>query len=88
MSERDYAEPLVRLKQLMAISPRDDWTQVQLGLAYGQLGHPEEALRYLGSEIIRGLSRSKGRSSCNARERFAEGGPQHRSEKGRNCSTR
>jgi predicted Zn-dependent protease len=60
MSERDYAEALVRLKQLMAISPKDDWAHVQLGVAYGQLGHPEEAQRYLGPELSAGYPDPKG----------------------------
>jgi tetratricopeptide (TPR) repeat protein len=60
MSERDYAEALARLKQLMAISLKDDWTQVQLGVAYNQLGHPEEALRYLGPELSAGYPDPKG----------------------------
>ncbi len=60
ISERDYAEALVRLKQLMAVSPRDNWTQVQLGVAYGQLGHPEEALHYLGPELSAGYPDPKG----------------------------
>jgi predicted Zn-dependent protease len=60
MSERDYAEALVRLKQQMAISPKDDWAHVQLGVAYGQLGHPEEAQRYLGPELSAGYPDPKG----------------------------
>lgn len=60
MSERDYGEALARLKQLMAISPKDNWTQVQLGVAYGQLGHPEETVHYLGPELSQGYPDSKG----------------------------
>lgn len=60
MSERDYAEALVRLKQLMIISPRDNWTHVQLGVTYSQLGHPEDALRYLGPELSAGYPDPKG----------------------------
>jgi tetratricopeptide (TPR) repeat protein len=60
ISERDYAEALVRLKQLTVISPRDNWTQVQLGVAYGQLGHPDEALHYLGPELSAGYPDPKG----------------------------
>ncbi len=40
MSEREYSEAIVRLKQLMAIDPLDDWTHVQLGVAYVQTGAP------------------------------------------------
>lgn len=60
MSERDYAEALVQLKQLLIISPRDNWTQVQLGVSYIQLGHPEEALRHLGPELSAGYPDPKG----------------------------
>lgn len=60
MSERDYAEALAPLKRLQAILPRDGWTQVQLGVAYGQLGHPEETLRYLGPELSAGYPDPKG----------------------------
>lgn len=60
MSEQDYGEALVRLKQLMAISPKDNWTQVQLGVAYAQLGHPEETLHYLGPELFAGYPDPKG----------------------------
>jgi tetratricopeptide (TPR) repeat protein len=60
MSERDYAEALVQLRQLVVISPKDGWTQVQLGVAYGQLGHPEEALHYLGPELSAGYPDPKG----------------------------
>lgn len=60
MSELDYAEALGPLKQLMADSPKNGWTQVQLGVAYGQLGHPEEALHYLGPELSAGYPDPKG----------------------------
>jgi tetratricopeptide (TPR) repeat protein len=60
MSERDYTEALVWLKQMMAISPKDQWTQVQLGVAYGQSGRPEEALHYLGQELAAGYPDPKG----------------------------
>ena len=60
MSERDYAEALVRLKQLAVIQPKDAWTQVELGVAYGQLGKPSEALHYLGPQLARGYPDKKG----------------------------
>ena len=60
MSERDYGEALAPLKQLMAISPKDGWTHVQLGVVYGQLGHPEEALHYLEPELSAGYPDPKG----------------------------
>jgi tetratricopeptide (TPR) repeat protein len=60
IKERNYAEALVRLKQLAAIDPGDTWTQVQLGVAYGQLGHPEQAIHYLGPALAAGYPDSKG----------------------------
>lgn len=60
MSERDYDEALVPLKQLIAISPKNGWTQVQLGVAYGQLGNPDEALHYLGPALSAGYPDPKG----------------------------
>lgn len=60
MSERDYTGALSPLEQLMAISPKDGWTRVHLGVAYGRLGHPEEALHYLGPELSAGYPDPKG----------------------------
>lgn len=60
MNERDYDSATSRLKQLLLASPNDDWTQVQLGVAYGQSGHPEEALRYLGPQLAAGYPDPKG----------------------------
>jgi tetratricopeptide (TPR) repeat protein len=60
LNERDYAEALVRLKQLAALLPRDAWTQVGLGIAYGQLGQPTEAVRYLGPQLAAGYPDRKG----------------------------
>jgi tetratricopeptide (TPR) repeat protein len=60
MKDRSYAEALVRLKQLMAIDPNDAWTQVELGVAYGQLGQPEEALRHLEPPLASGYPDNKG----------------------------
>jgi len=60
MNERDYAEALARLKELAVIQPRDAWTQVQLGLAYGQLGQPDEAVRLLGPQLAAGYPDNNG----------------------------
>jgi tetratricopeptide (TPR) repeat protein len=60
MRERDYAAALAALKQLLAIAPKNGWTRVELGVAYGQLGHPEEALRLLGPELSAGYPDPKG----------------------------
>jgi tetratricopeptide (TPR) repeat protein len=60
ISQRDYAEALLRLKQLAFILPKDAWTQVELGVTYGQLGNPSEALRYLGPQLVAGFPDKKG----------------------------
>jgi predicted Zn-dependent protease len=60
MNERNYEEAIVRLRALIASGSADDWTQVQLGVAYGQSGHPEEAVRYLEPELHAGYADKKG----------------------------
>lgn len=60
MSERNYEEAIERLRALIASGSADDWTHVQLGVAYGQSGHPEEALRYLEPELGAGYPDPKG----------------------------
>ena len=60
MTDRDYAEALARLKQLAVLEPRDPWTQVQLGVAYGQLGKPDEAVSHLVPQLASGYPDPKG----------------------------
>ena len=60
MRERNYDEAIERLRALIASGSADDWTQVQLGVAYGQSGHPQEALRYLEPELRAGYPDEKG----------------------------
>jgi tetratricopeptide (TPR) repeat protein len=60
MSERDYAEALTRLKQLAVLEPRNAWVQVEMGVAYGQLGHPAEAARFLSPQLAAGYPDKKG----------------------------
>jgi tetratricopeptide (TPR) repeat protein len=60
MNERDYAEALDRLKQLAIIQPKNAWVQVELGIAYGQLGQPAEAVRHLGPQLASGYPDRKG----------------------------
>jgi len=60
MNERDYAEALARLKELVVLHPKDAWTQVELGVAYGQLGQPDEAVNYLGSQLAAGYPDNNG----------------------------
>jgi predicted Zn-dependent protease len=60
MNERDYAEALARLKELAVVQPKDAWTQVELGVAYGQLGQPSEAVNRLGPQLAAGYPDAKG----------------------------
>ena len=60
MSERDYAEAAVQLKKLETLDPHDGWTQVQLGVVYGQSGRPEEAVHYLEPQLAAGYTDPKG----------------------------
>lgn len=60
MSERNYEEAIVRLRALVVCGSPDDWTQVQLGVAYGQSGQAEEAVRYLEPELRAGYPDQKG----------------------------
>jgi predicted Zn-dependent protease len=60
MSERQYAEALLRLKQLAALLPRDAWIQVELGIAHGELGHADEAVRFLAPQLASGYPDPKG----------------------------
>jgi len=60
LNERQYAEALVRLKQLAALLPRDAWTQVELGITYGQLGQPGETVHYLEPQLAAGYPDPKG----------------------------
>jgi predicted Zn-dependent protease len=58
--ERHYAEAVVRLKQLAAAQPANAWSKVELGVAYGQLGQPGEAVRYLEPLLKAGYPDPKG----------------------------
>lgn len=60
MSERNYTEALVRLRQLIGIDPQDAWTQVEMGVAYGQLGHPQDAVHYLEPALAANYPDEKG----------------------------
>jgi tetratricopeptide (TPR) repeat protein len=60
MNDRNYAEAIVQLKRLMMINSKDTWAQVEMGVAYGQLGHPEQAVRYLGPPLAAGYPDDKG----------------------------
>jgi tetratricopeptide (TPR) repeat protein len=60
INQRDYAEALIRLKQLAVMEPKDAWTQVELGVAYGKLGRPSEAAHCLGQELAAGYPDKEG----------------------------
>jgi predicted Zn-dependent protease len=60
IKDRNYADALESLKRSAAIDPRDAWAQVELGVAYGELGHPEEAVHYLQRELAAGYPDKKG----------------------------
>ena len=60
MNERDYEDAIERLRALIACGSADEWAQAQLGVAYGQSGHPEEAIRYLEPELRAGYPDQKG----------------------------
>jgi tetratricopeptide (TPR) repeat protein len=60
IQSRNYEDALVWLKKLEAMDPKDQWTQVDMGVAYAQLGQPEEALRHLGPQLAAGYPDNKG----------------------------
>lgn len=57
---RDYAEAVVRLKQMAAVQPANAWSKAELGVAYGQLGQPGEAVHYLEPLLTAGYPDPKG----------------------------
>jgi len=60
MNERDYAEAFARLNELAVLQPKDAWTQVELGVTYGQLGQPDEAVNHLGPQLAAGYPDNNG----------------------------
>ncbi len=60
LAGRNYAEALIRLKQLAAQQPGNAWTQIGLGIAYEQLGQPAEAVHYLRPQLAAGYPDPKG----------------------------
>ncbi len=60
LSERDYAAALSLLSRLAAIEPDDPWIRVQKATAYGQTGHPEEAVQALQSALDAGYPDERG----------------------------
>jgi tetratricopeptide (TPR) repeat protein len=60
MSERDYPQALAVLGKLARMEPDDNWTRVQLGTAYAQTEHPQDAVRYLQPALLAGYADEKG----------------------------
>ena len=60
MNERNYAEALPLLKQLLDKNPNDAWARVQMGIAYAQTGQPQQALAYLQPVLSAGYPDERG----------------------------
>jgi tetratricopeptide (TPR) repeat protein len=60
MSDRDYPTALALLGRLAEMEPQDPWTHVQLGTAYAQTGHPEEAVQNLKPVLDSGYLDERG----------------------------
>lgn len=60
MTERDYAQALVWLRQLAAESPADRTVQVELAKALAQTGNAAEALKHLEPALAAGYPDEKG----------------------------
>jgi tetratricopeptide (TPR) repeat protein len=60
MNQRDYDDALKRLNQLAVLRPTDAWTQVELGVAYAQLGQPAKAVSCLSPHLAAGYPDQKG----------------------------
>lgn len=60
MNDRNYADALVRLKRLAVLLPDDQRIQVDLGITYGQMGHPSDAVRYLEPPLKAGFPDPRG----------------------------
>jgi tetratricopeptide (TPR) repeat protein len=60
MSQRDYPEALKLLDQLQKMEPEDPWTLVQMGTAYAQTDHPQDAVHLLEPALAAGYPDEKG----------------------------
>lgn len=60
MNERNYGDALIRLKRLSALLPDDQRIRVDLGITYGQLGHPADAVRNLEPPLKVGFPDPRG----------------------------
>ena len=60
MNEKDYANALESLNKLLALRPNDAWARVQVGIAYAQSGHPQEAAANLQPALAAGYPDERG----------------------------
>jgi tetratricopeptide (TPR) repeat protein len=60
MNQRDYQEALRELDQLQKMEPEDPWTRVQMGTAYAQTDHPQDAVHFLEPALAAGYPDEKG----------------------------
>jgi predicted Zn-dependent protease len=60
IKNRNCADAVEWLKQVNAMDPKNAWTHVELGVAYGQLGQPEEAVLNLAPALATEYPDSKG----------------------------
>jgi tetratricopeptide (TPR) repeat protein len=60
LTEREYATALSLLNRLAAIEPDDPWIRIQQATAYGQTGHPEEAVQALQPALDAGYPDERG----------------------------
>lgn len=60
IKERNYGAALTYLHKLLALTPRDPWARIHLGMAYAQTGKPQEAVQYLQSTLAAGYPDERG----------------------------
>lgn len=60
MSDRDYPTALALLGRLAEMEPQDPWMHIQVGTAYAQTGHPEEAVQNLKPVLDSGYLDERG----------------------------
>jgi predicted RNA polymerase sigma factor len=60
MNQRDYREALRVLEQLQKMEPEDPWTRVQMGTAYAQTDHPQDAVHALEPTLAAGYPDERG----------------------------
>ncbi|MGC2401871.1 MAG: tetratricopeptide repeat protein [Acidobacteriaceae bacterium] len=60
MNQRDYQEALRLLDRLQKMEPEDPWTRVQVGTAYAQTDHPQDAVHSLEPVLAAGYPDEKG----------------------------